>query len=77
MKLKHESTCLVLDQGYSVHEACTTTDMDECALRHWVKLLGAEWDGITPVASKALTPDQQRIHVWKLRSSGMSRRKRF
>ena len=60
---KRESACLVLDQGYSISEACTALDVGPTALRRWVRQLRAERGGITPVGSKALTPDQQRIQA--------------
>lgn len=59
-EFKREAACLVLDQGYSVPEACRSLDLGESALRRWVKQLQQERTGVTPT-SKALTPEQQRI----------------
>jgi len=50
---KQESACLVLDQGYSISEACTALDVGSTALRRWVRQLRAERGGMTPVGSKA------------------------
>lgn len=57
---KHEAAKLVLDQGYSVSEACRSLDVGETALRRWVGQLQQERTGVTPT-SKALTREQQRI----------------
>jgi len=62
-EFKRESACLILDQGYSIAEACAAVGVGETALRRWVSQLKAERGGITPVGSKALTPDQQRIQA--------------
>jgi transposase len=59
-EFKRESASLVLDQGYSIPEACRSLDVGQSALRRWVKQLQQERGGITP-ASKAMTPEQQRI----------------
>ena len=59
-EFKREAASLVLDQGYSVSEACRSLDIGPSALRRWVKQLKQERGGITPT-SKALTPEQQRI----------------
>ena len=74
---KREFACLVLDQGYSISEACTALDVGPTALRRWVRQLRAERGGITPVGSKALTPDQQRIQALRRKSSGLNGRKTF
>jgi len=57
----------VLEQNYSITEACQAVGVGDTALRRWVKKLNAERHGITPVGSKALTPDQQRIQDLKVR----------
>lgn len=35
-EFKHESASLVLDQGYSVAQACEAVDVSETAMRLWV-----------------------------------------
>lgn len=57
----------MLEQNYSITEACQAVGVGDTALRRWVKKLNAERHGITPVGSKALTPDQQRIQDLKVR----------
>jgi transposase len=74
IEFKHEAACLVLDQGYSVLEACRSLDVSETALRRWVDQLKAERGGITP-ASKALTADQKRIQELETRVNRLEREK--
>lgn len=59
-EFKREAAGLVVDQGYSMTEACRSLDVGETALRRWVDQLRAECGGVTP-KTKALTPEQQRI----------------
>jgi transposase len=73
-EFKHEAACLVVDQGYSMTEACRSLDVGETGLRRWVDQLKAERGGITPV-SKALTPDQQRIQELEARINRLEREK--
>jgi len=58
---KQEAASLVLDQDYSVHDACEAMGVGETAMRRWVNQLNEERHGITPLGRKAITPDQQRI----------------
>lgn len=60
-EFKQEAASLVLDQDYSVHDACEAMGVGGTAMRRWVNQLNEERHGITPVGSKAITPDQQRI----------------
>ena len=59
-EFKFEAACLVLDEGYSMAEACRSLDVGETALRRWVDQLKIERGGYTP-SSTAMTIDQQRI----------------
>lgn len=59
-EFKRDAAQLVVEQGYSVPEACRAMDVGETAMRRWVKQLKAEKKGVTPTA-KALTSEQQRI----------------
>ena len=36
-EFKREAACLVLDQGFSVKEVCEQFDLQDGALRRWVK----------------------------------------
>lgn len=47
-EFKREAACLVLDQGYSISEACRSLDVGETALRRWIDQLKAERGGVTP-----------------------------
>ena len=58
---KLEAAGLVLDQGYSVPDACKAMAVGPTAMRRWVDQLRSERAGSTPRHSKALTPDQKRI----------------
>lgn len=73
-EFKHEAVCLVLDQGYSIPEACRSLDMGETALRRWVEQLKLERGGGTPV-SKALSAEQSRIQELEARVHRLEREK--
>ena len=60
-EFKRDAACLVLEQGYSITEACEAMNVGQTAMRRWVEQLGQEHRGITPLKSKALTPEQRRI----------------
>jgi transposase len=61
-EFKLEAASLVVDQNYSIADACRALDVGASALRRWVKQLEAERGGQAP-PSKALTPEQQRIQA--------------
>jgi len=58
---KMDAVSLVLDQGYSISNACEALSISQSALRRWVHQLKQERGGITPVGGKALTPEQRHI----------------
>jgi transposase len=60
-EFKLEAVSLVTDKGYSVSEACQALGVGATAMRRWVNQLSQEREGITPMGSKALTPDQRQI----------------
>jgi len=60
VEFKHDAARLVLEQGYTIQEACDAVGVGYTAMRRWVAQLKQEHSGITPV-SKAMTPDQIRI----------------
>lgn len=72
--VKREAATLVLDQGYTVVEACQSLGVVESALRRWIKQLQDERNGITP-QSKALTPEQQKIQELEARINRLEREK--
>jgi transposase len=73
-EFKLEAAALVLDEGYSVPEACRSLDVGETALRRWVQQLKQERGGETP-QSKALTPEQQKIQELEARINRLEREK--
>ena len=75
LEFKQESACLVLDQGYKVSEACEATGVGLTAMRRWVTQLKGERGGITPIAGKALTLDQQRIQSLEAKIKRIEREK--
>lgn len=74
-EVKAEMASLVLDQGYSVKEACEVASVGETAMRRWVDQLKAERGGVTPVGSKALTPEQQTIQALEAKIRRIEREK--
>lgn len=66
VEFKQEAASLVLDQGYSVSQACKSLGVGETALRRWVQQLSEERGGTTP-SSKAMTVEQQRIQELEAR----------
>ena len=65
-EFKLEAASLVLDQGYSILQACRSLDVGETALRRWVDQLQFERTGETPTMN-ALTPEQQKIQALEAR----------
>lgn len=74
-EFKKESAGLVVDKGYSVTEACQAVGVSDSAMRSWVKQLREERGGTTPVGSKALTPEHQRIQELEARIKRIEREK--
>ena len=62
--MKH--ACLVLDQNYTIRQACRSLDVGETAVRRWARQLRKERQGSTPSA-KAMTPEQQPIQALEAR----------
>ncbi len=73
-EFKQEAASLVLDQGYSFAQACTSLGMGESALRRWVQQLTEEREGVTP-KGKALTPEQRRIQELEARCRRLEQEK--
>ncbi|MFT6254503.1 MAG: transposase, partial [Granulosicoccus sp.] len=47
-EFKVESANLVINQGYSINEACQAVGVSESAMRRWVMQLKEEQRGFTP-----------------------------
>jgi transposase len=74
-EFKHDAACLVLDQDYSIREACDAVGVGATAMRRWVDQLAGERHGKTPAKSRAMTPDQQRIQELEARIRKIEREK--
>jgi len=74
-EFKRESACLVLEQGYTINEASLAVGVGETALRRWVDQLKSEYQGVTPIGSKALTSEQQRIQELEAQVKRIEREK--
>ncbi len=74
-EFKQEASSLVLDQGYSITDACIAVGVGATAMRRWVEQLTNERQGQTPVGSKALTGEQQRIQELEAHNQRLEREK--
>ncbi len=74
-EFKHEVANLVIEQNYTISQASTVMGVSKSALRHWVKQLLSEKKGNTPLTSKAITAEQQRIEELKARLRQVEREK--
>jgi transposase len=59
-EFKLEAAQLVVNQQYSIRQACQAMGVSKSSLENWVRQLRQERLGKTPKAS-AMTPDQRRI----------------
>ncbi len=75
-EFKHDAAALVVEQGYTVTEACRSLDVGETALRRWVDQLLAERGGFTP-KSQAMTAEQQRIQALEAQVRRLEQEKRI
>ncbi len=73
-EFKQEAASLILDQGYSLAEASRSLDIGSNTISRWVKQLDQERQGVTP-ASKAMTPEQQRIQELEARVKRLEQEK--
>ena len=73
-EFKHEAASLVVEQGYSMAEACRAMGVGPTAMRLWVKQLQGEHSGVTPKA-QALSPDQRRIQELEKQVQRLEREK--
>jgi transposase len=74
-EFKIESASLVLDQGYSIREACEAVGVGDTAMRRWVDQLRLERQGVTPSKGHALTPDQRKIQELEAKIRRIEREK--
>ncbi|UAA39337.1 IS3 family transposase [Paraneptunicella aestuarii] len=73
-EFKLEAASLVLDQGYSIPEACRALDVGETAMRRWVEQLKKERGGFTP-ENKALSAEHRKIQELEARINRLEREK--
>ncbi|MGS0674435.1 transposase, partial [Shewanella sp. 125m-3] len=50
-EFKIDAANLVINQGYTIREACQATGVGPTAMRRWVIQLKQEFEGITPSAN--------------------------
>ena len=73
-EFKLEAASLVVEQGYSIADACEAMNVSETAMRSWVKQLESERSGVHPT-SPALTAEQRRIQELEERIKRLEREK--
>lgn len=73
-EFKREAAELVLDQEYSVPQACQAMNVGPTAMRRWVHQLRQEREGLVP-DSAALTEDKRRIQELERRLRKVEREK--
>lgn len=56
---KIEAANLVLEQGYSIAQACLELGIGDTVLRHWINQVKTEQEGYVLAGSKPLSPEQQ------------------
>ncbi len=67
-EFKHEAASLVVDQGYSMAEACRAMGVGSTALRRWVLQLQGERNGVTPKPQRLSGQTYQIILIVNSRS---------
>ena len=66
-EFKNDAANLILKQGYTYKEAQEATGVSNGALRNWVSQILEEQQGKTPVGSKAITEEQQKVQALEKR----------
>lgn len=74
-EFKQDAAALVLDQGYSVMEACRAINVGPTAMRRWVGQLRGERGGKMPESSPAMTPEHRRDQALEARIRKLERAK--
>ena len=60
-EFKNDSASLVVDQNYTITQACEAVGVGQTIMRRWVDQLRLERGGTTPSTGRAITPEQRRI----------------
>lgn len=66
-EFKQEAARLVIEQGYSIAQACAAMNVGDTAMRRWVEQYQQELKGIAPLKGKAITAEQREIQELKKR----------
>lgn len=74
-EFKHEAASLVVDQSYTVQQACEAVGVTDDCLRRWGKQLRLERSGGAPIGTKTLTTEQQEIQDLKKQVASLEREK--
>ena len=74
-EFKQEAASLVLDQDYTMVEACEAMGVGRTALRRWVNQLRDERSGETPLSAKAISPEHREIQALKEQVRRLQREK--
>lgn len=69
---KEEAVKLVLEQKYTIAQACEMLGIGGTALRRWINQFKTEHGGVTP-SGEAITPAQHRIQQLEKRVSELER----
>lgn len=74
-EFKQEAASLVLDQNYTLSQACESIGVGMTAMRRWVKQLQQERNGETPETAKAITAEHREIQALKEQVRRLQREK--
>jgi transposase len=74
-EFKQEAACLVLDQNYTMADACEAMGVGRTALTRWVSQLRHERSGETPLSAKAITQEHREIQALKEQVRRLQREK--
>jgi len=75
IEFKQEAASLVVDQNYTVDQACAAVGVGPTAMRRWVAQLRQERGGNTPTSTSAMTPEHQRIQELEAKLRKVEREK--
>lgn len=74
-EFKREAASLVLDQNYTIADACEATHVGRTAMVRWSKQLRLERQGQTPSNATAILPQQREVQALKTRIKRLEREK--
>lgn len=65
----------MVDQNYTIAQACEAMNVSQTAMRRWVDQLRLERGGHTPGKAQAMTPEHRRIQELEARLRQVEREK--